>query len=894
MSQDNSLIFPASIDLDSLDRDIVAAEAMVDTFASSAASKLGNMPVAKLQFDGALDAGELAAGFSPIAGKIQSSLHTAVAPLTSFAADFNTKFDEVGSTVEKLSVRIDDAMRFPAFVQRYESFLTGFRRAFGIAWKEVDKQAQDKGAKAFAVEADATKLVGSFKTVREEVKEAVAPIPGDVGYALNAAGGVDAKASFASYLAGLDEVSSQAIDKMKRMAEAVQNATGKGSRIGRRNASARAGDLASKLASVPPRDNTTSATIAPNPPVKIWKEFWSGFKTDFATARDLGLKTALLGAPPASGWAIAGTMIKQTAVVTKILAKDLQTVALVAAMPITILTAGAAKAYLGWQKLKAVTSTFGSVANASFGKIGKVPVPSISPYKNLAVAVKGVGSAASAASGPLKYLASQASLALGLFNLGYKAIGFLTAGAKGASDLAETMNRVDVSLGTGAPAAKAFADDLQQRFGIAKNTSLDTAASFAGLGKSLGRLNGQKLTDFSKQFTMMSADLSSFANVSVDEAGEALRTALSGNQSDKLKELGVVYTEDTVKAYAYSHGIAAVGTELNEQQKFMARSAIITQGLAKVHGDLEKTQGGAANQGRKLMGTIENIGVSIGTAFMPAITEGIGMLSEFASWASKTFEDSKATIQGWSDTVISAFDWVVAVVHNFPSAFEVARLKIFETLANIGEYIAVLGPNAVIIAKYIGDNWLLLIGDAFDATVTALKNLWSNFQAVGKAIGAWFSNPAGGFHVDWTPLLDGFQATAAKFPELVKPALHDMSKEIAAAAAPITTEVTARRAKREMAKNIAAAPLKDTPIADEALKKKKDKKDKDEVKFAGALELGSKEAYSSIVAASSGRGNGMDDIKKSGKDTASNTAELVNIARGRNNQGRRTTRMEIG
>jgi hypothetical protein len=452
----------------------------------------------------------------------------------------------------------------------------------------------------------------------------------------------------------------------------------------------------------------------------------------------------------------------------------------------------------------------------------------------------------------------------------YKGFDFLRDGIKGATDLNETISKTDAVLGSASGAVKAFADEMNSKFGFVKADTLDLASGIGGLAKGLGGLRGEKLAGVTTNLTKLAADLSSFKNIDLKTAGEALRIGLSGEQSDQLKALGVVMTEDAVKAQAYASGIARVGEKLSESQKFAARSALITKGLADAQGDLERTGGGAANQGRKLQGILTTIGTEIGAVLLPVLTEGMILLNEFGASILSSFQTNKSAIEGWKETFLGAFDYVVATIHNFPAALEVVRLKAIEKLINIGEYFAVLGPNAIMVAKYIGRNWLLLIGDAFDATITGLKNLWSNFQAVGTAIGEWFADPTQGFHVNWTPLLDGFKATAEKFPALIRPVLTDLSKEIAAAAKPIGDEVAARVAKRALAQPAsavadAAVDATKTPVA---------KKKGHEKQFGAALELGSKEAYSAIINATAGRSK-----NESADKTAANTSELVKLER---------------
>jgi hypothetical protein len=806
------LVFPASIDLSGLDRDLQTAESMVAGFADSATSRLNlSSPSLKMgpgdSGGGASSAGLMAASIGVAAGSIRGALGSAVVPLVAFAAEFRTNFNEVGAIVEKLAIRIDSAMRFPGFMARIETFRHVFRAAFFV----------------------------NFAETRKEIEH------------------FDAKAAFAPFLAGLDSVVGQIQAKLDAMTAAVaaapSKARGRGNVRGSgikqtRNAKGQYGPMASVAAP------SAQASAAP------------------AAAALNGLKVATTDGERLRN-VIVGTgkiYMDVSRILDHIVTGSVRGWGIIADKVM-----GAGKQVFRFANF---LGTVGSVGGASFAKLGKI---------NLTSGIggmKALGQATGFATSMAKGLGFAMTMGLGPIGLILSAVrgvtSFFTGGAKGASDLNETVSKTNVIFGSATGSVTTFADKMSTDFGMVKGVTLDTASAMGGLGKSLGGLRGEKLGNFANQFTKMSADLSSFSNIDVSEAAGAIQSGLAGNQSDVLRGLGVDLSEDAVKAKAAALGIAKFGEELNSQQKFAARSALITQGLSKVNGDLERTQGGAANQGRKLMGSIANIGTTIGSIFLPVITEGITLLNEFGGWLMSTFKNSEGTIESWKETFLGAFDWVVATVHNFPSAFTVARLKIVEVLSNIGEWIAVLGPNAVMVAGYIGRNWLLLIGDAFDATVTGLKNLWTNFQSVGNAIGEWFADPTGGFHVDWTPLLTGFQATAEKFPSLIKPVLTDLSKEIAAAGAPIFDEVAARRAARAAAKGIGAPVIADDALDPLGTKAKKEKKGPQEKTLGGALELGSKEAYSSIVNATAGRSNSQE---KAARDTAGNTAELVRLQR---------------
>jgi hypothetical protein len=400
---------------------------------------------------------------------------------------------------------------------------------------------------------------------------------------------------------------------------------------------------------------------------------------------------------------------------------------------------------------------------------------------------------------------------------------------------------------------------MASKFGLVKRETLDVYDSFAGLGEGLGKLSGGPLTKFSEQFTSLAADLQSYANIDFDSAAKALSTGLAGNQSDILKGLGVIVDETTIKQYALAHGMAAVGGQLTEQQKLMARAGVIAAGLADATGDLDRTQDSVANKSRKFAGQMENLSVSIGQMLLPAVSKTLDLLVEFGNFAQSAFEGSKEACDSFGASLTVTFDTIGVLFRNWQSVFEIARLSIVQGLMNLGEHFDVLGQNIGIIATYIAENWVELIRDAFNATLTLLQNLAKNWQAIGTAIGEWLANPTGGFNVDWTPLLDGFEATAKELPKLLEPHLTDMSDQIQREMDKIGENEAARMDGRALRNNKRVPLPKPADVAKMV-----------EPKFAAALDINSQDARSAILKAMAGRTNRT--MEQAATATAANTA----------------------
>ena len=75
--------------------------------------------------------------------------------------------------------------------------------------------------------------------------------------------------------------------------------------------------------------------------------------------------------------------------------------------------------------------------------------------------------------------------------------------------------------------------------------------------------------------------------------------------------------------------------------------------------------------------------------------------------------------------------------------------------------------------------------DAASAIGTAFMNLGENIGRLSESIVKFVQNPTKGFQFAWKPLLDGFEATADKLPEMIKAKLTtlDITPQLDAIAA---------------------------------------------------------------------------------------------------------------
>ena len=149
----DSLIYKTGVDLSGLGKDLRRVDATVGRSLDSIGADLKRLKMPSFDVampkgiadmkPPALDSGDMMTGVALIRGGIAgmgSDLKRSLAPLNAFAADFASKFDRIGPIIEKLAIRIDDAMRFPQFEKRIEKARTAILKPFGMLPGMIGKQ----------------------------------------------------------------------------------------------------------------------------------------------------------------------------------------------------------------------------------------------------------------------------------------------------------------------------------------------------------------------------------------------------------------------------------------------------------------------------------------------------------------------------------------------------------------------------------------------------------------------------------------------------------------------------------------------------------------------------------------------------------------------------------
>lgn len=220
----------------------------------------------------------------------------------------------------------------------------------------------------------------------------------------------------------------------------------------------------------------------------------------------------------------------------------------------------------------------------------------------------------------------------GMANVGAKMTTFVTlpilaAGAasfKLASDMVETTNKVNVAFGDSATKVMEWSQTSLEAMGMAQASALDAAALFGDMATSMGFAQ-DKAADMSINLTQLGADLSSFKNVPIEQAMNALNGVFTG-ETESMKMLGIVMTETNLEAFALSQGITKNVQDMTQAEKIQLRYAYVMANTTNAQGDWSRNTETAAAKMKLFKESLKELGVQFGTVILPLVTKMIGGL----------------------------------------------------------------------------------------------------------------------------------------------------------------------------------------------------------------------------------------------------------------------------
>ncbi|MDE7197774.1 MAG: hypothetical protein K2O15_02710 [Lachnospiraceae bacterium] len=193
------------------------------------------------------------------------------------------------------------------------------------------------------------------------------------------------------------------------------------------------------------------------------------------------------------------------------------------------------------------------------------------------------------------------------------------------SDLEEVQNVVDVTFTTMSDKVDEFAKSAAKSAGLSETMAKRYAGTFGAMSKSFG-FTEDAAYQMSTALTQLSGDVASFYNITQDEAYTKLKSVFTG-ETETLKDLGVVMTENALNSYAMAKGIGKTVSKMTEQEKVALRYQFVLEKLSGASGDFIRTQDSWANQTRILKLQIESLKATIGQGLINVLTPLLKMLN---------------------------------------------------------------------------------------------------------------------------------------------------------------------------------------------------------------------------------------------------------------------------
>ena len=181
----------------------------------------------------------------------------------------------------------------------------------------------------------------------------------------------------------------------------------------------------------------------------------------------------------------------------------------------------------------------------------------------------------------------------------------------------ENLNLFTVAMGKYANQALEYGQTVSDALGIDISQWVRNQGVFMTLATGFGVV-GDRAYTMSKNLTQLGYDISSFFNISVEDAMQKLQSGISG-ELEPLRRLGYDLSQARLEAVALSLGIDKSVASMTQAEKAELRYYAIMTQVTTAQGDLARTIDAPANQLRILKAQFEMAAQAIGNIFIPAL-----------------------------------------------------------------------------------------------------------------------------------------------------------------------------------------------------------------------------------------------------------------------------------
>ncbi len=319
--------------------------------------------------------------------------------------------------------------------------------------------------------------------------------------------------------------------------------------------------------------------------------------------------------------------------------------------------------------------------------------------------------------------------------------------ARGAADMfelgaavGETEDAFRRTFEEGAPVLDRFFDRFANMAGMTKTEAREMSVALGGIGRGFG-MTGEAAASFAEQVITLAGDISSLRNVPIGEVLRAMQSGLVG-EVEPMRKYGVNLEAAAVEARALADRTSDMTGELSQQEKVMARLALMFEGTEAAADNLVDTQDSNANRARRLRAEFREQAEELAERLLPTFGFLLDLLSEVADGSDEAKRSLAEMAASGFHTAVTEGIVLIQTLRELGGALNAATSLFSGTTGAVG---------------IMGRAWQWLIG--LTQSVTSLLYIFGAALAVGRE-GLFRLGGAAARVVGQTELADWFREQA--------------------------------------------------------------------------------------------------------------------------------------
>ena len=214
------------------------------------------------------------------------------------------------------------------------------------------------------------------------------------------------------------------------------------------------------------------------------------------------------------------------------------------------------------------------------------------------------------------------------YNVIRGAANFIASCITESNSYIENLNLFTASMGEYAAEAKEYAEYVGEVLGIDPGEFMRNQGVFNTIITGFG-VASDKAYLMSKNLTQLGYDISSFYNISFEDAMQKLQSGISG-ELEPLRRLGYDLSVARLQQEAYALGIDKSVSSMTQAEKSQLRYYAIMTQVTTAQGDMARTLNAPANQLRILSAQVTQCARAFGNVFIPILNKVLPYLIALA------------------------------------------------------------------------------------------------------------------------------------------------------------------------------------------------------------------------------------------------------------------------